>query len=104
MEENNIYRLEEMSESMAKSLDNISKVVQQQKDLIEVIQKSKNPKAKKFKAFIEETQKQINTYTEQQKILRSRVLCLNDVLARCKENEEFKTGIEMLIKAIGMFE
>ena len=73
-----IYRLQEMSDSMQDSLKNIDKVKEEQKGLIEIIEKS--DRYEDYKDFIEELKKQIDSMSKQKENLEKRANLLKELL------------------------
>ncbi len=102
MEENKIYRLEEMLDSMKDSIDNIASVIAKQKRLLEIVGDA--PDAEDFADFIEASEKQIEDYEEQKEKLLGRKSKLDFVIKSAKENEATDVLVNNFMDAIGMFD
>ena len=99
---NNMYRFEEMVDSMKQSIDNIDKVINEQTDLIEMIES--HDADKKFEEMCTKLREQLDTYKNQQDTLKHRCELLGYVVNTCKENEELTKLICTFATALGMFE
>lgn len=99
--EDRTYRLQEMLESMSNAIDNANEVKDQQNDLIQLIESSKD--VEKFEKFIEELKEQIKDIEQQLTKLESRKEFLAKVVDECKHND-IKEVVNYLIYALGMFE
>lgn len=100
-EVDNLYRLEEMSESMIQSLANLEKVTNEQLELCQILESTKT--VSDFKSFIDATRLQNENLSTQIGTLSVRQSQLNECINRCKENEEIKSAVMLLIDALGVF-
>lgn len=100
-EVDNLYRLEEMSESMIQSLANLEKVTNEQLELCQILESTKT--VSDFKSFIDATRLQNENLSNQIGTLSVRQSQLNECINRCKENEEIKAAVMLLIDALGVF-
>ena len=97
----NLYRLEEMSESMIQSLANLEKVKNEQLELCQILESTETKND--FKSFIDATRLQNENLSNQIGTLSIRQSQLNECINRCKENEEIKAAVMLLIDALGVF-
>lgn len=100
------YRLEEMSDAMQNSIDNIDKINNQQGKLIEIIanvEKDIEEDKKEFKEFIEETKEQCENLNSQKSSLFVKKEILTQIVDKCKEDKEVSKYISMLAYVIGLF-
>lgn len=100
-EVDNLYRLEEMSESMIQSLLNLEKVTNEQLELCQILETVTTEND--FTSFIEATRRQNENLCNQIGTLSIRQAQLNECINRCKENEEIKSAVMLLIDALGIF-
>lgn len=100
-EVDNLYRLEEMSESMIQSLANLEKVKNEQLELCRILESTIT--VNDFTNFINATRQQNENLSNQIGTLSTRQSQLNECINRCKENEEIKSAVMLLIDALGVF-
>ena len=100
-EVDNLYRLEEMSESMIQSLSNLEKVTNEQLELCQILETVTTEND--FSNFINATKQQNENLCNQIGTLSIRQSQLNECINRCKENEEIKAAVMLLIDALGVF-
>lgn len=98
--ENKLYRLEEMVDNMKQSLNNVSKVINEQQYLVDAL-KSLNDE--KFTMLITESEKQIDNLQKQQSILIERQQCLEELCNECRDNEEKTNILNKLLFSLGVF-
>lgn len=99
--ENKVYRLEEMYDSMKDSIDNVNKVIDEQRHLLDVI---KSAHDERFDAFVKASEEQIDNLVSQVKTLSYRMALLMSVIVLCKDDEEKAKCVSTFIAAIGMFD
>ena len=93
------YVLEETAESMEKSIDNLSKVINSQTTLCEIVENSE--KKEEMKEFTQGLRLQIAEYNKQKKILDYRLPLLKEVIKYYKD-PEFGYAITLLLEAFGV--
>lgn len=103
----NVYEdidgLEQMKESMLQSIDNASKVINQQKSLIEIVKLS--DKSEEFDEFVKELSSQNANLTEQIAILKRRVASFVELKEWFEQDKEANSKpIHNLIKFLGVFD
>lgn len=96
-----IFRLEEMLDSMRASIENIKGVKKQQEELIEIVENS--DKKEDFKDFIDESKKQIDSLGVQILELSDRVSVWEEIINECYTNDSSKELINKFVYAIKMF-
>lgn len=100
-EVDNLFRLEEMSESMIQSISNIEKISNEQIELCHILEEAETEND--FTAFIEATKRQTENLSSQVGTLANRQALLNQVIVKCKKNEEIKQVVLQLVDALGIF-
>lgn len=100
MEYQSFIRLTEMKEEMYKSLDNVKKVIEQQKKLINIICMSSFKDD--FKEFIEKLEEANKNYEEQVSKLEEKIGYLEEILDKLSEDESLKQIIDSLFNVIGL--
>lgn len=100
-EVDNLYRLEEMSESMIQSLANLVKVTNEQIELCQILETVTTEND--FTGFVEATRRQTEHLSHQVGTLTDRQCALNQVIIKCKENPEIKDVVLQLVDALGVF-
>lgn len=97
----NIYRLEEMLDSMISSIKNIEKISTEQLELCEILENAKT--TNDFSEFIKATKEQNENIVKQKETLSKRVDQLNEVIAICTNDETAKHAVNGLVDALGIF-
>lgn len=101
-ENSKLYRLEEMSDAMAQSIENAHKVAREQEALLDVVKSC--DKAKDFEGFIKEMDEStINTYNQIEKLI-GRKDKLDAAIEICSENKKCEEVMNLLLAAFGIFE
>lgn len=103
----NVYEdidgLEQMKESMLQSIDSASRVIAQQKSLIEIVKSS--DKAEEFEEFIKELSAQNDNLVEQIAILKRRAANFVELKEWFEQNKEVNCKpIHNLITFLGVFD
>ena len=101
-EEDRIYQLIEMTDSMKQSVDNLKKVIDEQSLLESIISKDEN--AKKLEAFLKSIAEQKEELRKQAFKLDNRINMFEDIIDLCQKNDSANKLINLFIRAIGMFE
>ena len=96
----NLFRLDEMTGEMEKSVANIDEVVNNQNELIDFISTSDK---ESFKKLVEELKMSNANLTEQRKVLAERTELLKKVFEAATSNEEIKDVVNTLLSALGVF-
>lgn len=97
----NLFRLEEMSESMSQSIVNLEKITNEQIELCDVLENAET--TNDFSEFIGATREQTHRLSAQSGTLSVRQAQLNEVIARCKDDEKIKETVLLLVDALGVF-
>ena len=96
----NIYRLDEMSEDMEKSIDNATKVRDEQIHLVDTLAELDKPE---FDEFIKSVRNQITELNNQIDELNLRKNALKEVVKFCNLNTSVAVAVDKLVYALGVF-
>lgn len=96
-----VFMLEELSDSMKKSIDNIETVMADQRLMLDILEKSEH--AEHFADFIAANKKQIENMAAQHKELSARRMRLEEALFMSRHYENVEHVLELLIDALGLF-
>ena len=99
--EDKTYRLIEMKDSMTQTVDNLKKVIEDQKILIDILENSNE--SKRFKDFIKSVKDQISNYTGQISSINEKIQLITLVIDANKDPETSK-NCSILLKVLGVFE
>lgn len=92
---------EEMRDSMQQSVDNISMIIEQQKDLIKLVEE--NNKENKYDDFIKEMKEGIENLENQKNTLSLRISKANKLLLVIKNDEKVKEYFLNMCDVFGIF-
>lgn len=95
-----VYRLEEMSTEMEQSINNVVKVLDNQKQLVEYVAKAEG---NVFESLVNELNMSNTNLESQLNTMNTRHDLLIDVLTICKDNELVKDAVNKLLAALGVF-
>lgn len=102
IEENYVYRFEEMTQSMEASIKNIDKVSNEQEKLIEVIENSEEKDF--FEEFLNESKEQLQNLKVQKETISNRLVYINEFIDLCRNNEDANKALTLLVKGLNLFE
>lgn len=93
-----LEKLDEMTEAMQSSLENLSTIINQQTILIDIVEKANN---KELEDFVKEVKTQLINLNSQKEGLISKLEAYKDILNITDENA--KKAMNQLLKALGVF-
>lgn len=93
------YIINEMIDDVNKSIKNLETVIAGQKELIDYLKKANN---NKFVGFIKQLEKANEQYTEQIKILKHRLDCVESIKSMLADFTEVSFILAMLLEAFGI--
>lgn len=96
-----IFMLDELADSMALSIDNVKKIIEQNKVLIDVINAS--DKAKMFERFVKDMEASIQKNEAQVKELSYRAKRIKEAVKLAKDNLSCNIAVTAMIEGLGMF-
>lgn len=102
MEQNLTFMLIETADEMQRTIEHISKVIEEQNELISTIMSSE--KADKFKTFCDSLKTDIASTVVQKTHLLTRHALLTEIIEKCQQNEEFAILMSKLCRAFGIFD
>lgn len=100
--ESKLYRLVEMYDSMNESIENVKKVKEEQKLLIDTLENC--DKADKFAELIEQLKYQLSSLEKQLDTLMFRAKALNDANVLIDTRQDCADVTNLLINALGIFD
>lgn len=102
-----LYRIEEMQEGIDFSITNITKIISQQKRLIDMISTAihddDEEERKPYEEFCNSTEEEIKNLEDQKSKLIFKKSLIEEVIKRCREDSEQSKTISILSEAIGLF-
>ena len=100
MEYQSFIRLNEMHEEIIKSIENIKKVIEQQKLLATIVSSSEHTET--FKEFLEHINEATSQYEKQVNDLENKKSLLEDVIDELSHNESYKQLADEIFSILGI--
>lgn len=99
-DDSNIFRIDEMSDAIEVSMNNIKEVYEKQERLIGLLEAINNDE---FKELIDSMKQQVDYMKIQYTELEARRAHLNYALACCRDNEDTAKLVDKLLLGLGIF-
>lgn len=99
-DDSNLFRIDEMSDAISVSMDNIKEVYEKQERLIGLLEAVNN---EEFAELISSMKQQVEYMKIQYTELEARRAHLNYALACCRDNEDTAKLVDKLLLGLGIF-
>lgn len=99
-DDSNLFMIDEMSDAISASMDNIKEVYEKQERLISLLEAVNN---EEFAELISSMKEQVEYMKIQHTELETRKIHLDYVLACCRDNEDTAKLVDKLLLGLGIF-